>query len=60
MQQHAVGLALLVAEVAVVVRLHLLVRQRQHLSNIGEPDQGLVALLDLLLEGDWNLHPGLR
>ena len=33
MQEHAVGLALLVAELAIVVGLHLLVGDRQHLSD---------------------------
>ena len=58
-QQHAVSLPLLITEVAVVVRLHLPVGDRQHLSNMGKPNQGLVALLDLLLQGNWHLHPRL-
>ena len=43
MQEHAVGLALLVAELAIVVGLHLLVGDRQHLSDELEAHQGVVA-----------------
>ena len=59
MQQHAIGLALLGAQVTVVMWLHFSIGDRQHLSHVAQPDQGLVALLDLLLEGDRHLHPGL-
>ena len=55
MQEHAVGLALLVAELAIVVGLHLLVGDRQHLSDELKTHQGVVALSHLLLELDWHL-----
>ena len=55
MQEHAVGLALLVAELAIVVGLHLLVGDRQHLPDELEAHQGVVALSHLLLELDWHL-----
>ena len=55
MQEHAVGLALLVAELAIIVRLHLLVGDRQHLPDELEAHQGVVALSHLLLELHWHL-----
>ena len=68
MQEHAVGLALLVAELAIVVGLHLLVGDRQHLPDELEAHQGVVALSHLLHElrghldpsrGAWRYHQDL-